>query len=199
MTPKNEYEWWARPIPTHTLGSFGAAPRRRSERFSRYMLRAGLDPNGCGIVGSGVSVGSELAMAFHIPDDPFLKDAEGSARFCRDLLARMTRPKLRGVDFGPAIRWSAICAAHWAVRSKTWAISQEYEPCDACANNGGLTICRCWIFVRFLDGVDRVYSGKHGVGDVRGFLLADRDLACFRGSGSTGRDDVQNVLFLLGW
>lgn len=59
-------------------------------------------------------------MAFHIPADPFLKDAEGAARFCRDLLAKIQ--KWQGVDFGPAVYWSARCAAHWAVRSNAWKL-----------------------------------------------------------------------------
>ncbi len=56
-------------------------------------------------------------MAFHVPDDPFLKDAEGASRFCRDLLKRIVKWK---VDFSPAVGWSARWAAHWAMRSKGW-------------------------------------------------------------------------------
>lgn len=57
-------------------------------------------------------------MAFHIPDDPFLKDAEGASRFCRDLIQRQLKPKYIAHDFSAAIRGSAKWAAHWAQRSK---------------------------------------------------------------------------------
>lgn len=55
---------------------------------------------------------------FHVPDDPFLKDADGAARFCRDLIKRMRKWK---ADYSPAVYWSARWAAHWAVRSRAFA------------------------------------------------------------------------------
>lgn len=58
---------------------------------------------------------------FRIPDDPFLKDAEGSARFARDLLARYNRPRYRHIDWSSTIGWHAHWAAHWAMKSKAWA------------------------------------------------------------------------------
>lgn len=52
------------------------------------------------------------------PSDPFLKDAEGAAKFCRDML---TFKGWRGrYDYRDAIYWSARCAAHWAQQSQRW-------------------------------------------------------------------------------
>lgn len=67
-------------------------------------------------------------MSFHIPDDPFLKDAEGAARFCRDLLSRRLKRKERAVDYDAAIGWSARWAAHWAQRSKAWREGRLTHP-----------------------------------------------------------------------
>ena len=57
----------------------------------------------------------------YLPDDPFLKDAEGAARFCRDLLARRFRKRWLETDWDAAIYWSARWAAHWAMKSKAFA------------------------------------------------------------------------------
>jgi hypothetical protein len=54
---------------------------------------------------------------FRIPNDPFLHDALGASRFCLELLRR----NWKGIDYLPAIRWSARCSAHWAVRSEAWS------------------------------------------------------------------------------
>ena len=56
---------------------------------------------------------------FKIPDDPFLKDAEGAAKFTRELLKRLPKWK---ADFTPAIYWAARWSAHWAQKSKAWSV-----------------------------------------------------------------------------
>jgi len=59
------------------------------------------------------------------PDDPFLKDADGAAKFCKDLL---TRKGWRGrSDYTSAIGWSARWAFHWAQKSKAWATMTEQD------------------------------------------------------------------------
>lgn len=69
-------------------------------------------PRDCGGAAREAAVGKSM----HAPADPFLVDAQGAARFCRELLRR----KWRGVDLLPAVYWSARCAAHWAHRSVAW-------------------------------------------------------------------------------
>ena len=59
-------------------------------------------------------------MTFRAPDDPFLKDAEGAARFCRDLIMRLRKKRGWKDDYGPAVYWAARWAAHWGQRSKAW-------------------------------------------------------------------------------
>jgi len=51
------------------------------------------------------------------PLDPFLKDAEGSAKFVRDLLKRLRRWEH---DYTPAVYWAARCSAHWAHKSNAF-------------------------------------------------------------------------------
>jgi hypothetical protein len=67
-------------------------------------------------------------MTFKVPDDPFLKDAEGAARFCRELLSRRLKRKYQTVDYDAAIRWSARCAAHWVQHSKAWSALSSPSP-----------------------------------------------------------------------
>jgi hypothetical protein len=54
----------------------------------------------------------------HQPTDPFLTDALGAAKWCREAM-KLARKKRLNLDAG--IYWAARWAAHWAMRSRTYA------------------------------------------------------------------------------